>query len=136
MVSKELAKDVPAKTPDTTSKQHACCTSRSALCYWCTVSLAAWGILSLLGTYWHPLHPTSAATILFAASIGCFANWIKNRTFHCAITAWLFLAAAALFLLASVGQIAIERGVVWAVIAIGTVVALILEWRYASQPTR
>jgi hypothetical protein len=73
--------------------------------YWCVVSFVAWGFLSLLGTVWHPLHATPAATILFAAAIGCFANWIKNRTFHCSINAWVFLAVGVVFLLVSVGLI-------------------------------
>ena len=55
-------------------KQQACCSSPSSMCYWCVVSVAAWGLLSLLGFIWHPLHARSAATILFAAAIGCFAN--------------------------------------------------------------
>lgn len=132
----ELTKSVSPRTADTGRKPQACCASPSAMCYWCTISLAAWGLLSLLGLYWHPLHASSAATILFAASIGCFANWVKHRTFHCAITACLFLAAAALFLLANIGLIALEPRFVWPVVVIGTVVAFILEWRYASRPTR
>lgn len=133
---KDLSKRVSAQTADIGRKQQACCTSPSTMCYWCTTSLGAWGLFSLLGLYWHPLHASSAATILFAASVGCFANWVKHRTFHCAITAWLFLAAAGLFLLANIGLIAIEPRFIWPVVAIGTVVAFLLEWRYASRPTR
>jgi hypothetical protein len=61
------------------------------------VSLAAWGLLSLVGLVWHPLHARSAATILFAAAIGCFANGVKNRTYHCSMTSWIFLAGAVAF---------------------------------------
>jgi len=103
------------------------------MCYWCVVSLAAWGLLSLLGIPWHPLHATSAATILFAAVIGCFANWIKNRTFHCSISAWIFLAGAVVFLLTDSGVIQIEPRFVWPFVAIGTVLSFILEWRYVTR---
>ena len=103
------------------------------MCYWCVVSLMAWGLLSLLGVVWHPLHATSAGTILLAVAIGCFANWIKNRTFHCSITAWIFLAGGAVFFLADMRSIRIEPRFVWPFIAVGTVLAFILEWRYATR---
>ena len=103
------------------------------MCYWCVVSLVAWGLLSLLGIVWHPLHATSAVTILFAAAIGCFANWIKNRTFHCSISAWIFLAGALVFLLTDTGVIQIEPRYVWSFVAVATVFSFILEWRYATR---
>lgn len=114
-------------------KRQACCSSPSAMCYWCSVSLAAWGLLSLVGVFWPPLHTTSTATILLAAAVGCFANWLKNHTFHCSITAWLFLAGAAVFLLADTGRIRIAPRFVWLFVAMGTVVSFILEWRYARR---
>jgi hypothetical protein len=103
------------------------------MCYWGMVSLAAWGLLSLVGLVWHPLHATSAATILFAAAIGCFANWVKHRTYHCSITAWIFLAGAVIFLLTDTGLIQIEPRFVWPFVAIGTALSFILEWRYATR---
>jgi len=104
--------------------------------YWGMVSLAAWGLLGLVGLVWHPLHATAAATILLAAAIGCFSNWIKNRTFHCSITAWLFLAGAAVFLLTDTGVIQIEPRFVWLFVAVGTVLSFILECLYAARPAR
>jgi hypothetical protein len=101
--------------------------------YWCVVSLVAWGLLSLLGIVWYPLHATSAVTILFAAAIGCYANWIKNRTFHCSISAWIFLAGASVFLLTDIGVIQIEARYVWPFVAVGTVFSVILEWRHATR---
>src|SRR5712692_8304157 len=68
-----------------TEHKEACCTSPAAVCYWFAVSLVAWGVLSLIGIYWRPLHAPSAAACLFAIAIGCAANWLRNRTFHCAI---------------------------------------------------
>jgi len=114
-------------------KQQACCSSPSSMCYWCVVSVAAWGLLSLLGLVWHPLHARSAATILFAAAIGCFANWVKNHTYHCSITAWIFLAGAVAFLLTGTRVIQIEPRFVWLFVAIGTALSFILEWRYATR---
>jgi hypothetical protein len=115
------------------SERGACCSSLSSMCYWCVVSLAAWGLISLVGIFWYPLHATSSATILFAAAIGCFANWIKNRTFHCSITAWIFLAGGAVFLFTNMGFVQIEPRLVWLFVTIGTVLSFTLEWRYANR---
>ena len=114
-------------------KRQACCISPLSMCYWCVVSFMAWGLLSLLGTAWHPLHATSPGTILLAAAIGCFANWIKNRTFHCSINAWIFLAGAAAFLLTDTGVIQLEPRFIWPFVAVGILLSFILEWRYATR---
>jgi hypothetical protein len=73
-----------------TKHAEACCSSPAAMCYWFIVSLIAWGVLSLIGIYWRPLHASSEAACLFAMAIGCFANWLRNRSFHCAITGPVF----------------------------------------------
>lgn len=133
MDSNGRARHVIAQTSEPACKKQACCSSPAAMCYWCTVSVVAWGLLSLLGIYWHPLKANSGATILLAAAIGCFANWFKNRTFHCGITAWIFLAGAVVFLLTDLDVIQIEPRFVWALIGAGTLFAFILEWRFASR---
>ena len=70
----------------------ACCSSPAAICYWFIVSLLAWGVLSLSRKSRERARcGSSEATCLFAMAIGCFANWLRNRTFHCAITGPLFL---------------------------------------------
>ena len=84
------------------SPVEACCSSPAAMCYWFVVSLIAWGVLSLIGIHWRPLRASSAAACVLAMGIGCVANWFKNRSFHCAITAPLFLIAGVAFLLANV----------------------------------
>jgi hypothetical protein len=101
-------------------------------------AIGAWfhlqpGDYSAVGIFWSPLHSTSAATILLAAAVGCFANWLKNPTFHCSITVWLFLAGAAVFLLLSVGLIQIKPRFDWLVVAMGTVFSFVLECRYAHR---
>lgn len=133
MTSSDQAKTGAPHTQATACRQQACCSSPAAMCYWCASSLVAWGLLSLIGIYWHPLRANSAATILFAAAIGCFANWFRNRTFHCRITAWLFLAGGVVFLLTDSGVLQIEPRFVWPFIAIGTLLAFILEWRYSRR---
>ena len=111
----------------------ACCSSPAAICYWCVTSLIAWGALSLIGNYWHPLSAFSAPTILFAMAIGCGANWLRNRTLHCAVTGPMFSIAAILFLLSDLGLAHVNEPFVWPIILIGVGLAFLLEWRYAKR---
>lgn len=108
----------------------ACCSSPAAMCYWLVASLIARGVLSVIGIYWRPLHASSAATILFAMAIGCVANWLRNRTFHCGITGPLFLIAALVFLLSDVTETHINSLLIWPFVLIGVGIAFLLEWRY------
>lgn len=117
------------------SNKQACCTSPTAMCYWCAASLIAWGVLGVAGIYWYPLHWNSASTILFAAGIGCIANWLRNRSYHCAITGPLFLVGAVFFLLGELSIARVNVNLVWSLVLVGTGIAFLLEWRYASRPT-
>jgi hypothetical protein len=103
------------------------------MCYSFTVSLMAWGVLSLIGIYWRPLHAWSAVTFLFAMAIGCLANWLRNRSFHCAITGPLFLMAGVVFLLSGVRMIHVNILWVWPFVLTGVGIAFLLEWRYAKR---
>src|SRR5690348_8667660 len=116
-----------------TEHKGACCSSPAAICYWFCASLLAWGVLSLVGNYWPPLHASSAVTILFAMAVGCAANWLKNRTFHCGITAPLFLVAAVVFLLSDVSRFHVNSRLVWLCLLVGVCIAFLLEWRYARR---
>jgi hypothetical protein len=101
------------------------------MCYWLVASLVAWGLLSLVGSYWRPLRSRAASTILLAAGIGCVANWMKNRTLHCSITAPLLLIAGTLLLLSDLTILNVPARLVWAVLGAGICAAFLLEWKYA-----
>ncbi len=116
--------------------QRACCSSPAAICYWLAASVVAWGALSTAGIYWYPLRWYAASTALFAAGIGCVANWAKNRSYHCAITAPLFLGAAVVFVLEDLRIARINVALVWSLVALGTGLAFALEWRYARNLRR
>ena len=115
-----------------TEQKGVCCSSPAAICYWFAASLIAWGALSLIGIYWRPLHGSSATTILFAMGIGCVANWVRNRTLHCAFTAPLFLIATAVFLLLDLSVIHVNPILIWLFVLIGVGAAFLVEWRYTS----
>ena len=116
-----------------TQHKGACCSSPSAICYWFAASLIAWGLLSLIGLYWHPLHSLSATTILLAMAIGCLANWRRNRTLHCVITGPLFLLAAVVFLMSDERLVHVNNLVVWPFVLIGVCIAFLVEWRDAQR---
>jgi hypothetical protein len=67
-------------------------------------------------------------------AIGCFANWLKNRSFHCTITGPLFLVAGMALLLSGMRMMRLNTSWVWLLVVIGTGVAFLLEWRYAKRP--
>jgi hypothetical protein len=117
-----------------TKRVEACCSTPAAICYWFIVSLMAWGVLSFIGIYWRPLHASSAAACLFAMAIGCFANWLRNRSFHCVITGPLFLIGRVIFLLSGVHTIHIDTHWLWPVLFIGIGIAFLLEWLYGRRP--
>jgi hypothetical protein len=116
-----------------TKPAKACCSSPAAICYWFIVSLVAWGVLSLIGIYWRPLHASSEATCLFAMAIGCLANWRRHRTFHCAITAPLFLIVGVMFLLSGIRIVHLNTRWVWGFVLIGVGIAFLLERLYAQR---
>jgi len=67
-------------------------------------------------------------------AIGCLANWLRNRSFHCAITGPLFLIGGVVFLLSRVRMIHVNTRWVWPVVLIGILIAFRLEWLYAKRP--
>lgn len=101
--------------------------------YWLIATLLIWGMLSVIGLFWRPLAPASAQTILLAMSGGCFANWIRNHTCHCFITAPMLLIAGGVFLLSSLRVIHVRSDYVWVALLIGISLAFLLEWRLARR---
>jgi hypothetical protein len=66
-------------------------------------------------------------------AIGCLANWLRNRSFHCSITGPLFLAAGVVFLVADERVIHVNTVWVWSVVFIGVGVAFLLEWLFKRR---
>lgn len=67
-------------------------------------------------------------------AIGCLANWLRNRSFHCSITGPLFLVGGVIFLLSGARMIHLNTRWVWPFVLIGTAIAFVLEWRYGNRP--
>jgi len=114
-----------------TGKPKVCCSSPASICYWLMVSVAAWAVLAIIGRFWNPLHGSSAATCLLAMAVGCFANALKNRTYHCMLTGPLFLIAGILLLSSNLTHV--KRILIWSGVIVGTGIAFWLEWRYARK---
>ncbi len=83
--------------------------------------------------HWRPFRASSAATILLAAAVGCVANWFRNRTLHCGITAPIFLVGGVAFLLSDMRMVQINSSVVWPFIFTAIGIAFLLEWRYVRR---
>ena len=66
-------------------------------------------------------------------AIGCLANWMRSRTFHCAITGPLFLIGGLIFLLSGVRVIHVDTHWVWPFVLIGVGIAVLLELVYAQR---
>lgn len=66
-------------------------------------------------------------------SIGCLLNWSKHRSFHCQITAPLFLIAGILFLFLPDSMIHADGAWVWAVVMVGVILAFLLEFQFARD---
>jgi hypothetical protein len=66
-------------------------------------------------------------------AVGCLANWLRNRSFHCAITGPLFLLASVVFVLSDVRKVRVNTLWVWSLVFIGTGIAFLLESRYAKR---
>jgi hypothetical protein len=116
-----------------TKQVEACCSSPAAICHWFVVSLVAWGVLILVGSYWRPLHESPEATCLFAMAIGCLANWRRNRSLHCIVTGPLFLIGGVVFLLSGVYMIHVNTGWVWSFVVVGVGIAFLLEYLFAKR---
>ena len=114
-----------------TGKAKLCCSSPASICYWLIVSVAAWAVLAIVGRFWHPLHGSSAATCLLAMAGGCFANALKNRTYHCMLTGPLFLIAGILSLSSNLTHV--KPILIWTGVIVGTGTAFLLEWRYSRR---
>jgi len=108
-----------------------CCSSWQSLCFWgCAfVVFYAAGLLTI-----YLLHLQSyQTTALFAAlGLACVANLVRNRTFHCVITAPFFLFMAVVFALGTAGVWKVHTGFLWIAVAIVICAALTLERRFAS----
>lgn len=108
-----------------------CCTTKGSLCYWWEAFL----ILLCVGlAVIYPLHLSRYAyAVVFAAmGLACIVNLVRNRTFHCVITAPFFLLVSAILTLQAAGIWSMRAALLWPIVCIVVCAAFMLERRFAS----
>lgn len=114
-----------------TQPKNFCCTSPRALCYWGCAFLIFYAIgLGLVSSlHWQRY----GLVVLFTAlGLACFANLVRNRSFHCAITGPFFLLVALALGLQAAGIWKIGGALLWPTVVIVVCAAFLLERRFAS----
>lgn len=108
-----------------------CCTTTGNLCYWgCAFAIFyGAGLLAI-----HHFHGSAYQFVVLFAAMGlaCIVNLVRNRNFHCIITAPFFLLVAALLALQVAGIWSVSAYLLWPVVCIVVCAAFMLERRFAS----
>lgn len=112
----------------------ACCTSSRALCFCAAVFAIIYGAAQAARAAWPVLDGYSETLLLTALGVACLINFRRNRTFHCAITAPVFLVGAIVAGLAESGLWGLNLSLLWALVLVGVGIAALLEWRMAGSP--
>lgn len=108
-----------------------CCSSWQAMCFW-GCAFAVFYAIGLATIYLLRVPKYQLTALFVALGLACVANFARNRTFHCVITAPFFLLIALVFALNASGILRISASVVWTTAAIVTCVAFLLERRLAA----
>ena len=107
----------------------SCCTTPSALCLWGATALLIYGAGLLLSVVWPAIRAFPSTLILLAMGGACVLNYARNRTFHCVITAPVFLLAALVMALSEAGIWHVADRVFWGLVLIAVAIAFLIEWR-------
>lgn len=108
-----------------------CCTSPRALCYFGCAFLVFYAV-GLALVFWLHFGRYELAVLFAALGLACVANLLRNRSFHCLITAPFFLLVALAFALNAAGVWKLRTGALWAIVVIVVCAAFLLESRFAS----
>ena len=112
----------------------SCCTTTpSAIYFWTTMFVLAYGATLVLQWVWPALGRFGDALLLTALGAACVLNAVRNRTYHCVLTAPLFLGAAIAAAVADAGVWHVPLGLFWGVVAAGVGAAFLTEWRAARE---
>lgn len=106
-----------------------CCTTPGSICFWFAAFAVLYGLGLLLVFVWPSLRGLEEAILFAALGLACLANFARNRTVHCAISAPLFLLAAAALGLKRAQVLSFPHEIVWPLVMIGIGIAFFIEWR-------
>lgn len=111
----------------------SCCTTPSAMSFWCASFAAFFVITLLLGRAWPELQQYGDTMLLGSLAAACFVNFGRNRTLHCGLTGPLFLMSAVVALLIDAGIWPVDSDALWGVVLIGVALAFFIEWRTVGR---
>lgn len=82
--------------------------------------------------FWLHWQPYELVVLFTALGLACFANLVRNRSFHCAITGPFFLLVAVALGLQAAGIWKVGGTLLWPAVVIVVCAAFVLERRFAS----
>ncbi len=112
---------------------NACCTTPGALCFWGAAFLVIYGAGLLAMQVWPGVEAYDTALLLGALGLACGINFARNRTYHCAITAPIFLLGAVAAGLDAAGVWSVPENILWPLVMIGVGAAFLLEFAYTQR---
>lgn len=110
-----------------------CCTTPSAMCFWATAFMLLYGAGLVIGSLRPDLRQYTDTYLLGALGLACLANFGRNRTLHCGLTAPLFLFGAVAMSLIEARLWHADGAAVWGIVLIGVGLSLVIEWRTAGR---
>lgn len=113
------------------SDKKLCCTSSGSLCFWFAAFFIFYG-LGMTAIFTMHVGRYQGAVLFVALGLACVVNLVRNRTFHCAITAPFFLLVAAALALQTAGIWSLSMRILWPIVLIVVGIAFLLEKRFAS----
>lgn len=138
----QLMVDRPIISPERTHMnarifgQTCCRTTPAAMGFWGIAFLLAYGTARVAGSFWPAVGHHGDTIILVSLGVACFANFARNRTFHCGLSGPIFALGALVALAVEAGVWNLDLRLVWGMVLAAVTGALLIEWRTAGGQPR
>jgi hypothetical protein len=114
----------------------ACCTTTpAAMAFWAVAFVLVYGAAVLAGSFWPAVGHYGDTIILASLGVACFANFARNRTLHCGLSAPIFVLGALAAAAVEAGVWNLDLRVIWGTLLAVVAGALLIEWRTVRRPS-